>query len=290
MQLAGTFLMAGLLAWVSYVVAQMSLSASVRRSASKSLADYYQQKKQATGEALGESILQRLPISIEQWQDHLRWAQRGGTHREYTLGRLVFTALVYGLAGMVIPFINPAPVSLLIPIGAALYPFIALRSKANTARKRVLRHLPETAAIISAELAAGNPPETAVQRAAQLNNIVSGVLQEALAESASSARPLFTRKPIQGTLLETLRKANLPALTAFAGQLDLVAAKGVAGADLMVQIAETLVTEYRTRLQSDVEKLDSRLTMLVMLFYFAPFVIFLLIVFLAPVLSVFSGG
>lgn len=289
LQTIGSFLIAGVLAWLSYAfTAQMSFS--VRKSAPKSLVDYYQQKNAAsTGELIGEAVAKKLPLSLDVWEDHLRWAQRGGKYQDYTIGRLVFTSLLYGAVGLVFPLINPAPMSFLVPIGAAVYPFIALRAKANTARKRVLRLLPETAALISAELAAGNSPEKAVERAAQLPGALSGLLKEAVSASAATARPLFTRKPVTGTLIETFRKANLPALTAFASQLDLVASKGVGGAELMAQIAETLVGEYRARLASEVEKLDSRLTLLVMLFYFAPFVIFLLATFLTPVLTAFGG-
>lgn len=289
LQTIGSFLIAGVLAWLSYAfTAQMSFS--VRRAAHKSLVDYYQQKNAATtGELIGEAVAKKLPLSLDVWEDHLRWAQRGGKYQDYTLGRLVFTSLLYGAVGLIFPLINPAPMSFLVPVGAAVYPFIALRAKANTVRKRVLRLLPETAALISAELAAGNSPEKAVERAAQLPGALSGLLKEAVSASASSARPLFTRKPVTGTMIETFRKANLPALTAFASQLDLVASKGVGGAELMAQIAETLVGEYRARLASEVEKLDSRLTLLVMLFYFAPFVIFLLATFLAPVLTAFGG-
>ncbi|RCK72763.1 MAG: hypothetical protein ANABAC_1297 [Anaerolineae bacterium] len=285
-----SFMTAGSASLIAYWLTARIGQVNIRRGADKALVEYYEQKKMnSTGEVVGEAIAKKLPISLETWQDHLRWAQRGGKYKDYTIGRLVFTSVLYGGVGLIFPIINPAFFSLLVPIGAAVYPFIALRAKANTVRKRVLRLLPETAALISAELAAGNSPEKAVERAAQLPGALSGLLKEAIAATSSSARPLFSRKPVQGTLVETFRKANLPALTAFASQLDLVASKGVGGAELMAQIAETLVGEYRARLASEVEKLDSRLTLMVMFFYFAPFVIFLLATFLTPVLSAFGS-
>jgi len=291
LSLIGNFVIAGFLAWIGYWVAARMSSVSVRKSAHKALENYYAEQKKAAsqGEIIGEAIARKLPLSLDVWEDHLTWAKRGGKYEDYTIGRLVFTSLVYGAAGMIFPLINPAPISFLVPIGAAVYPFIALRSKANTVRKQVLRLLPETAALISAELAAGNSPEKAVERASQLPGVLSKLLREAMALSSSSAKPLFSRKPITGTLIETFRKTNLPSLIAFASQLDLVATKGVGSAELMAQIADMLADEYRAKLASEVEKLDSRLTLLVMAFYFAPFVIFLLTIFLAPVLLAFGG-
>lgn len=285
----GSVLLASVCAYLGYHAADRLMR--IRRSTNKSLRDFYQAStvSSARGEAIGEAVARHLPFSLEAWEDHIRWAQRGGKYQDYTLGRLVFTALTYGAAGLLIPLTNPAPVAFLVPIGAAVYPFIAVRSKANTVRKRVLRLLPETAALISAELAAGNSPEKAVERASQMPGVLAGLLREALDEARSSSRPLFSRKPIVGALVETFRKANVPALTAFASQLDMVAGKGVNGAELMAQIAETLVGEYRARLASEVEKLDGRLTLLVMLFFFAPFVILLLATFLLPVLQAFGS-
>jgi Flp pilus assembly protein TadB len=288
-QTLGNVLLSGLLAYLSYFVAVSLMT--VRRAANKSLLDFYQMKEGSAqrGEAIGNAVLSHLPFSLEEWEDHLRWAQRGGKYQDYTIARLVFTALTYAGVGLVVPLTNPAPVAFLVPIGAAVYPFIAVRSKANTVRKRVMRLLPETAALISAELAAGNSPEKAVERAAEMPGALAGLLPEALNEARSSGRPLFSRRPVTGALVETFRKAKLPALTAFASQLDMVAGKGVSGAELMAQIAETLVGEYRARLASEVEKLDGRLTLLVMLFFFAPFVILLLATFLLPVAQAFGS-
>jgi tight adherence protein C len=195
-----------------------------------------------------------------------------------------------GGLGLLVLAINPAPVSFLIPLMAFAYPLVRLRAKANTTRKMIFRALPEAAALLAAELAAGVAPDVAVSRVSALQGPLSELFKEAIARSRSSGRPLFSRKPITGTLLELMTSSGIPALHAFGSQLDLVASKGVAGAMLMSEIARTLGQEYRARLQSQVEKLDSRLTLVVAIFFFVPFVALLLFAVLQPVLEVFLNS
>jgi Flp pilus assembly protein TadB len=258
--------------------------------AAKALTDFYAERTQthkSKGEEIGEAVAGKL-LSVKTWEDHLRWAQRGGQYLGQSLGGVVFQSLLFaGLASLVI-LINPAPVAFLLPFGAFAYPLARLRSKANTVRKRVFRTLPETAALIAAELAAGTAPDVAVARAAAIPGPLSTLLREAVEMSRGTGRPLFSRKPITGALVEVMGASGIPALHAFGSQLDLVASKGVAGAALMAEIARALGQEYRAKLQSEVEKLDSRLVLVVALFFFVPFVALLLFAALSPILTVFA--
>jgi len=261
-----------------------------RGKASRALSDFYAERaggKKTRQEAVGEAVAGRL-LSLSAWEDHLRWAQRGGQYLGQTLGGVVFQGLLYGGLAALLLLVNPAPVTLLVPVGAFAYPLVRLRSKANTVRKRVLRTLPETAALIAAELAAGTAPDVAVARAAAIPGSLSALLKEAVEQSRQTGRPLFSRKPIGGTLVEVMGRSGIPALHVFASQLDLVASKGVAGAVLMSEIARALGQEYRARLQSEVEKLDSRLVLVVALFFFVPFVALLLFASINPILAVFA--
>jgi tight adherence protein C len=257
--------------------------------AAKALNDYYAERteKKTKQEAIGEAVAGKL-LSVKTWEDHLRWAQRGGQYIGQSLGGVVFQGLLLAGLSLLIVLINPAPASLLLPVGAFAYPLVRLRSKANTVRKRVFRTLPETAALIAAELAAGTAPDVAVARAAAIPGPLSALLREAVELSRTTGKPLFSRQPITGTLMEALGGSGIPALHAFGSQLDLVAGKGVAGAALMGEIARALSVEYRARLQSEVEKLDGCLVLVVALFFFAPFVALLLFAALSPILAVFA--
>jgi tight adherence protein C len=283
------FLAASVLALATY-----SLTASLhfRPRIARGLQDFYATAGSpgapSAGDQIGDQIARRLPFSLEAWEAHLKWAQRGGYFQGWGLGRLVFTSLVYGLAGGAVLLLNPAPTALCVPLAAAAYPFVSMRAKANTARKRVVRGLPEVAALVAAEMSAGTSPEGALQRASSLPGPLTGLLAEALAFARSAGRPLFGRKPVRGALVEVFGQAGLPELQAFATQLDLVAEKGVAGAHLMNEVARNLAREYRARLDSEVEKLNSRLMLATAVFFFIPFVLIILGSFMAPVLTLFG--
>jgi tight adherence protein C len=290
LRLIAPFLGAGTLALVaSYLVADLRIRPKVARG----LEDFYasagnEQRAASRGEQIGNRVAQRLPFSLDTWEEHLRWAQRGGYFTDWGIGRLVFTAMIYAGVGGLVLLANPAPVSLLVPLGAAAYPFISVRAKANTVRKRVVRGLPEVAALVAAEMSAGVSPDQAVQRAAVLPGPLTSLLAEVLAYSRSAGRPLFGRKPVRGALVEVFSQTGLPELLSFAAQLDLVAEKGVAGAMLMNEVARTLGREYRSRLDSEVEKLNGRLMLATAVFFFIPFVLIILGSFMAPVMAIFG--
>jgi len=290
LRLVAPFLGAGTLALVVYFLAG---SLNLKPKVGRGLEDFYasagnEQKAASRGEQIGNRVAERLPFSLETWEEHLRWAQRGGYFKGWGIGRLVFTAMIYAGVGALVLLVNPAPASLLVPLGAAAYPFISVRAKANTVRKRVVRGLPEVAALVAAEMSAGVSPDQAVQRASVLPGPLTGLLSDVLAYSRTAGRPLFGRKPVRGALVEIFAQADLPELMAFAAQLDLVAEKGVAGATLMNEVARTLGREYRSRLDSEVEKLNGKLMLATAVFFFIPFVLVILGSFMAPVMAIFG--
>jgi len=274
---------------VWYLVKDIRIGNSARRA----LSDYYGsrsgERDQTRQEEIGYAVARRMPLSLDAWEAHLRWAQRGGFYLGQSLGFVFFQCLVFAGTGAGLLIVNPAPVSLLVPVMAFAYPLVRVRAKGNTVRKKVVRTLPEAASLIAAELAAGSPPELALSRAATLPGPLSALLRDAMEDARQSGRALFSRKPLKGSLVETMRISGIPALHAFASQLDMVSSKGVAGAELMSEIARALGQEYRARLLSDVEKLDSRLTLTVTFFFFLPFVAILLYAALAPVLQIFTS-
>jgi len=262
-----------------------------RKQTVRSILDFSsQQKNNSRQERIGQAVVNRTSslISWDTWEQNLRWAQRGGRMKGVTLAGVAFQAILLGGAGGLLFLFNPSLGAVLVILGGLAYPFVRLRSAANAVRKRVFRTLPESAALIAAELAAGSAPDLALHRAAMLPGPLSVLLSEALEASRQTGRPLYSRKPMTGALVETMRASGVPALAAFASQLDLVAAKGVAGASLMSEIARSLGQEYKAKLQSDVEKLDSKLVMLVAVFFFVPFVVLLLYAAISPVLAVFA--
>jgi Flp pilus assembly protein TadB len=264
----------------------------IETGATKALHDFQASPSEpSSGEQIGERIGGKLPIPRPTWEDHLRWAQRGGSYSGWSFGRLVFIAVLYALCGAGVLFFNPAPVSLAAPLLAAVFPFFSVRSKANRVRKEAARSLPELAALVAAEMAADVPAEQALQRAAELPGPLAGLLREAQKQSQQTGRPMFSRKSggqtIQGMLVEVFGETRLSALRAFASQLDRVSQKGVAGAEQMNDIARSMANEYRSGLLSATKKLDSQLVLATAMFFFIPFVMVILGSFMLPILSLF---
>jgi Flp pilus assembly protein TadB len=283
------FAAALLLAWMGYY---LSSHLRLSRGVEHHLEDFYISSGNSSlplsrAEQLGQKIARRLPLSLEAWEVHLRWVQRGGHYGGWGTGRLVSSSLLYAFIGACLVLANPIPVAMLLPLAAAVYPFISVRAKANTVRRRVVRSLPELATLVAAEMSAGVSPEQAIQRAADIPGPASALLLEVLAASRNKGQPLFSRKPVKGALVEISAQANLPELSAFAAQLDLVAEKGIAGVSLMNEVARTLSREYRSRLDGEVEKLDSRLMLATAVFFFIPFVLIILGSFITPVMALF---
>jgi len=277
---------------ISGIVYWLLKTVRIERGASRQLSDFQGERRLHTrGDELGEKLAKKLPISIETWEDHLRWAQRGENYPGWGVGRLVFTALLYALGASALLLVNPAPISLFAPVLGFTYPFLAARSKANRVRRQAGRALPEIASLVAAELAAGVPPEQALSRSASLPGPVPLLIAEAIARSQRTGQPLFSRRDggqkLNGSLFDTFTDANVPAVRSFAAQLDRVSEKGVAGAAQMSRIAQAMAQEYRQRLMSETKKLDSRLVLATALFFFIPFVVVILGSFMLPILQMF---
>lgn len=228
-------------------------------------------------------------LSLDEWERRLQWAQRYGRLEGVTLGRIAFQGLAGGVGGLLIALLGQAPIWWLLPALGLVLPWVRLYSASEDAKEATARDLPIVAALVAAELAAGTPPETAVERAATLPGPLAGLLKDAITFARETGRPLFAspRGPIQGALVDVFTRPGVPALAAFARQLNLVAVKGTEGAFLMSGIAQSLADEYQAQLERRIKQLDARIWPIIALFFFFPFVGLLLLVNLIPALSLF---
>jgi len=291
MELLIVLLGAGVLAYGAYVFGQM-LTRRYSLTASNPILDFQSAANAAAPQSrwadeTGEKIARNLPISLETWEGHLAWAQRGGKYTEYTIGRLVFMALVMGAGGLLVPLMNPSLVTWLVPVLGFIAPFLWVRSAADKTRRRTVRQLPELAALVAAEVSANVPPADALQRVSELPGPLSLLLADAVGLAQQTQRPLLSHEMQTGTLREVFEAAGVPALRAFAVQLDLAAAKGIEVADRMTEISQTLADEYKQKLMESTEKLENNLTTAVLVFYFIPMVGLILFPLFSEMLNVF---
>ena len=222
-------------------------------------------------ERLGQWALRRwnLPAFFDV-RSHLRLIEASGQPAPsyaQVMGQVVALAAL-GLGQFL--FLKRTLMGLLIALGLTLLPIILVRNRAAGVRRQVQRSLPDMATIMQAEIAAGNPPDRGLERAAEVGGPLGEILRRAVERARASGRPLFSRAGARGVLVEELETWGLDELTAFAAQVDLAAARGAAGPELMEAVGQALVVEYQDRIQRQAESLDNRLLIPTLLFVFAP--------------------
>ena len=189
------------------------------------------------------------------------------------------------LAGLVLAGVTGQPIFLVLGLLGLGFPFVRMRSRAMTIRRQVERALPDLAALMAAEMAAGNPPDKALRRAAEWGGPLAALIRSAVRTSATTGAPLFGRDRTEGVLVRLVSNYDLISLQAFIRQLDMAARKGVAGPEQMQRLANTLIIAHKERALREAEKLDGQLAVPAVVFFFTPFLFLLLAPLLFPLLE-----
>jgi Flp pilus assembly protein TadB len=274
-------LLAGL--WVITVAARLEVTPM--SGAGRALAAYRTTDLDTPLEKLGAWAIRRLPAlrNLLGLELHRRWLALVGP--VWSTPATVGLAVTLAAVGLGACALSGVPALLAAPVIGLLVPFVRQRSAAEKVKRRVQNNLPDLSAMLAAEMAAGNPPDRAVERAAELGGPLARILQIALAEQRATGRPLFSRGRVAGLLVEVAARYPLPALRAFVAQIDMAAKTGAAGPELMSGLAHTLIVEYKDRALREAEALDSRLAVPSVGFFFMPFLFLVLVPLLLPVLN-----
>ena len=281
----------GLVLLTAFVAGLLVMTVMVRvevtpmSSAGRALAAYRTDDLDTPLERLGAWASRRFPAlrNLLGLESHRRWLALTGP--VWSTSATVGLAVALFLAGCGALLLSGVPVLLAAPVIGFLVPFVRQRSAAEKVKRRVQNNLPDLSAMLAAEMAAGNPPDRAVERAAELGGPLARLLQIALAEQRATGRPLFSRGRVAGLLVEVADRHTLPALRAFVAQIDMAAKTGAAGPELMSSLAHTLIIEYKDRALREAEALDSRLAVPSVGFFFMPFLFLVLVPLLLPVLN-----
>jgi Flp pilus assembly protein TadB len=259
-----------------------SLSASGR-----ALAAYRTDVVDAPLERLGAFLLRRVPAlgSLLAVEQNRRWLALDRAAPPWSVPATVGLAALLAFGGALLWATSSVPALIVAPFIGFLAPFVRQRSRSQQVQRRVANNLPDLSAMLAAEMAAGNPPDRALERAAELGGPLARILQLALAEQRATGRPLFGRGRVPGVLIEVASRYPLPALRAFVAQIDMAATTGAAGPELMSGLAHTLIVEYKDRSLREAEALESRLAVPSVGFFFLPFLFLILVPLLLPVLN-----
>jgi Flp pilus assembly protein TadB len=251
----------------------------------RALAAYRDETPDTPLERLGVALLKRYPAlgDLLGLSSHRRWLALEG--QPWSAAATVGLAAVLAAGGLALFLAARAPILLVAPFIGFILPFVRQRSAAERVRRRVQNTLPDVSAMLAAEMAAGNPPDRALARAADMGGPLARILREAIEEGRVTGRPIFSRGKADGLLLAVAKRYDLPALRAFVVQVDMAARTGAAGPQLMSALAHTLIIEYKDRALREAEALESRLAVPTVGFFFTPFLFLILTPLLLPVLN-----
>ncbi len=269
--------------WLMTVAARVDVTHG--STPGRALAAYRTDPVDTPLEQLGAAIMRRLPglRNLLGLQAHRRWLLLEG--QPWSLAATIGLAVLLAAGGCVLFALSGMPLLALAPVVGFLLPFVRQRSAAEKVRRRTQSNLPDLSAMLAAEMAAGNPPDRALERAAELGGPLAAILKLTLAEQRTSGRPIFGRGKVPGLLLDVADRYDLPALRAFVAQIDMAARTGAAGPELMSGLAHTLIVEYKDRALREAEALDSRLAVPSVGFFFMPFLFLILAPLLLPVIN-----
>ncbi len=271
-------LSAGGLAYLLVGVLQHAFAPTPTRAVANYIGGSTEQRAMSAVEKWGAKTLRQLPVLQRlNLKSIRRWTALTG--KPVTPAQVVGEMMLLGLLGLVVFLRSPGLLSLGFLVGMVWYPLMSAQRKAGNVRKQTLRALPDLAAVMAAEMTAGNSADTALERASEWRGPLGAIIREAAGEARRQGRTLFSISPLQpGMLLQSVRQYDLPPLWAFASQVDLAARKGVGGPELMEALARTQIIEYKNNLLREAESLDNKMMPMVVVFFFAP----LMVVMAAP--------
>lgn len=281
------FIAAGLIAVMAYLLLD-SLSVSFSRSGSSRL-EAFGGKKETLADRLGGSLMSRLGLDLAAWESDLRWAQIGGDYLGEGVSAVLGQSILY--VGIGVLFVIGLGVNL-ISLGAvavlAYLPYMRLHKSAEAVRLGVRRSLPEAAAFVAGEMAAGVSADQALIRAGRLPGPLGVILREASEIAGTSNRLMLSKAGVRGVFREQVELLGMPHLSSFSAQADLVAQKGAEGPAQMSSVAKMLAREYRTEVRRSAAELDNNLLLPTTLYFFLPMLAAMLVPLAIGIFAMFA--
>ena len=191
------FLAAGLMAVLAFLLLD-GIDFSFSRSASSRL-DKFGGQQASLSDKLGDGLIARLGLDLAVWAADLRWAQLGGEYDGDSVSAILGQSIMYvgmGVLGVIGLGVSPFTIG---AIGFLAYlPYMRLHNTAEKVRSNVRRSLPEAAAFVAGEMAAGVSADQALIRAGRLPGPLGVILREAGEIAGTSNRLMLSRAGVRG--------------------------------------------------------------------------------------------
>ena len=157
-------------------------------------------------------------------------------------------------------------------------PATLLSGAARRMRRRFQGQLPEFIQLVAAQMAGGVSLEEALRRTSQTESLVSMWMRNVI--QMSQGRVVFTQ------FQQEAQASLLPDLIGLSVQLEFVR-QGAAQQELMSQMAGRIAAEYAAGAEQRAERVGTELVIPMVLFYFLPFILIILVLIGWPILTTF---
>lgn len=281
-------LAAGLvIALIAYsVLSNLNLSFS---SSTEGRISRFAEGRKSVSDRVGEGVMSRLGLDLGDWDVNLRWAQLAGEYLGASTASVLGLSVLYGGgAGLLAFVLLKNPLALLVGAAAFFYPSMQLNGAAEKARTEARRGLPEAAAFIAGEMAAGVSVEEALGRASRLPGVIGSIIGEAKVVADTSHQLLLAHAGSSGTFRAFCDALGVPQLSAFAAQIDMVALRGAEGPRQMSSVAKGLARDYRSEVTRNASNLDNQLLFPTTIYFFVPMLATLLVPLFMGIFSLFG--
>jgi hypothetical protein len=223
------------------------------------------------------------PAMLRKIHADLYWAQMGGKWQGWTPVQFIALQIAAVTATVVIGMglYRDMVFSAIAALLAWNLPGILVGGGARRARRNFMSQLPEFIQLVAAQMAANVSMDQAIRRVSKAPSLVGEWMRMVIQQS--QGRDLIEQ------IQREAQEALMPELIGMGVQLGFIR-RGTAQQELMGQLATSIAAEYIGQAEGRAEKLGSELVIPMVLFYFVPFLITIIVVIGYPVMIGLFGG
>ena len=212
----------------------------------------------------------------------LYWAQLAGKWADWNEVQFISLRVAAAIGGVIVGtvvFGEPVLVLVVALIGFQ-YPAMAMGGIARRTRRQFTAQLPEYVQLVSAQMSANVSMEEGLRRTSQAQSLAGKWMRKVL--QMAQGRDLVEQ------MQREAQESQLPELIGMAVQLEFIR-RGTAQQELMGQLATSIAADYIGNAEQRAEKIGSELVIPMVIFYFLPFMVTLLIVIGWPIVQNLGG-
>lgn len=212
----------------------------------------------------------------------LYWAQLDGKWADWNEVQFISLRVAAAIGGVIVGTVvfGEPVLALVVALIGFQYPAMAMGGIARRTRRQFTAQLPEYVQLVSAQMSANVSMEEALRRTSQAQSLAGKWMRKVL--QMAQGRDLVEQ------MQREAQESQLPELIGMAVQLEFIR-RGTAQQELMGQLATSIAADYIGNAEQRAEKIGSELVIPMVIFYFLPFMVTLLIVIGWPIMQNLGG-